>query len=550
MIQKYLKTHPWKKMKLYIVPIGGVLILALFWFSFLNRSIPKTETLPVAENPDPYPTQAITIKTPFNDSLVIKEPVFPDRICSITDFGAVGDGKTMNTNVFKNAITSCAQAGGGKVIVPAGVYLTGPIRLESNIELHVERDAIILFSPSPKDYLPVVFSRFEGIEYYNYSPPIYASDATNVAITGTGTLNGQGNIHWWKIMAKANKYINGLYAMGDDNVPVEKRIFGDEVKGLRPAFIECINCHHVLIENIKIINGPMWTIHPLYSDHVIVRGVDIATAPGPSTDGIAIDSSTFVLVENSTFNTGDDAIVLKSGRDKDGWRVNRPTENVVIRDCTIKESHGAVAIGSEMSGDIRNVFGSDITINGSQFGFRIKGALGRGGVVENIWMQDFSMRSISIDAVQITTDYGYPFNQNNTAPPIFRNIHLSNMTAQKASQAIYIEGLPDYPIENITFQNITLPTTKDGIVIRDAREIHMDGMQITAKKDYPLIILTNSQDISVQNTPCPDNITTCLSVHGDKSLNIDIQGNTYDQNRIRTTTDVRSDAILSEDQSL
>lgn len=544
MIQKYLQTYPWKKMKMSVLRIGGVLILALLGFFFFNRSIPKNEMPPLTKTNDPYPTQAITIQTPFNDSLTIKEPVFPDRICSIADFGAIGDGKTMNTDVFRNAIASCAQAGGGKVIVPTGIYLTGPIKLESNIELHVERDATILFSPYPKDYLPVVFSRFEGIEYYNYSPPIYANGATNVAITGTGTLNGQGSIRWWKIMAKANKFINGLYAMGDDNIPVSDRVFGDEIKGLRPAFIECVNCHHVLIENIKIVNGPMWTIHPLYSDHIIIRGVDIATAPGPSTDGIAIDSSTFVLVENSTFNTGDDAIVLKSGRDKDGWRVHRPTENVVIRDCTIKEAHGAIAIGSEMSGDIRNVFGSDITINNAQFGFRIKAALGRGGVVENIWMQDFSIRSISIDTIQMTTDYGYPFRENNTAPPLFQNIHLTNFTGLKNSQAIFIEGLPDFPIENITFQNITLPTTKDGIVIRDARGIRMDNLKITAKKDYPFIKLTDSKDISIRNTPCPNNVSICLAVRGERSENIDIQGNNYEQDRIQTSVEVHQDAML------
>lgn len=541
LLKKFVRNHPFSKMQILIFANGLIIALLCVFFSF--RIITERGTPVVEKIPDPYASQSIAITTPWNEDIIVKEPIFPDHICSIADFGAVGDGKTMNTNVFKNAITSCAQAGGGKVIVPAGVYLTGPIRLESNIELHVERDAIILFSPSPKDYLPVVFSRFEGIEYYNYSPPIYASDATNVAITGTGTLNGQGNIHWWKIMAKANKYINGLYAMGDDNVPVEKRIFGDEVKGLRPAFIECINCHHVLIENIKIINGPMWTIHPLYSDHVIVRGVDIATAPGPSTDGIVIDSSTNVLIENATLNTGDDAIVMKSGRDKEGMRIGRPTENVVIRNCTIKDAHSAIAIGSEMSGGVRNVFASNITIDRSQYGFRVKATTGRGGIVENIWAENFIMNRISIDAIEITTAYGIPFRIDSHEPPLFRNIHLNNMVAEKTSGAITIDGLPENPVQDISLDTIHLGT-RLGIEVSDTENVSLNNIQLTMKKnDDPFLSITNARNISFANTPCPDNVISCLVLQGNRSKNIDLSGNDFPKQKINISNEVSKDTL-------
>lgn len=512
-----------------------------------HRTTPPKDTPTPQEIsvPSPYPTQPLAIDTPFMENMTIDEPIFPDTICSIDDFGAVAGGVVSNTKAIEKAIESCSDAGGGKVLVPSGAWLTGPIRLRSNIELHVERDAMILFSTNHADYLPVVFSRFEGIEYYNYSPPIYAEGATNVAITGVGTLNGQGNLAWWSFTPRATPTIKKLYTMGDDDIPVEKRVFGTKEAALRPAFIECVHCHNVLIENVKIVNGPMWTIHPLYSDHVIIRGVDIATAPGPSTDGVVVDSSKYVLIENSTFYTGDDAIVLKSGRDKDGRRVNQPTENVIIRDCTIKDSHGAIAIGSEMSGDVRNVFVTDITIGGSQYGFRVKATRGRGGIVENIWVQDMTMRSISIQAIQLTTDYGYPFQPNSIEPPTFRNIHFKNITVLKASRAISISGLPEIPIQDISFDDTNFHTTKDSVNIHHADDIRLTNTQLTAKKDYPMIILSDSKKVSIENTPCATHMSTCFSLHGETSEDINIQGNTWGDNRIQISNEVPKDALHS-----
>jgi polygalacturonase len=543
-IGKKYSLHSLSKMRMLMF-VNGFLIV-LFGILFSLRSITEDKVPSPEQTPSPYASQDITITTPWDATFIVKEPIFPDHICSITDFGAVADGKTMNTEAFQQAITSCAEAGGGKVIVPSGIYLTGPIHLQSNIELHIERDATILFSINLEDYLPVVFSRFEGIEYYNYSPPIYAIDATNVAITGTGTLNGQGNTKWWKIIDKSTTNINTLYAMGDDRVPVQKRVFGTEAMGLRPAFIECIRCHQILIENVKIVNGPMWTIHPIYSDHIIVRGVDIATAPGPSTDGIAIDSSTNVLIENATLSTGDDAIVLKSGRDKEGMRVGRPTENVVIRNCTIKDAHSAIAIGSEMSGDVRNVFVSDIAVDRSQYGFRIKATKGRGGTVENIWAENFTMQRISIEAIQITTAYGVPFRPDSITPPRFQNIHLKNFSADKTSQAVNIDGLPETPIDNVSIEDIRLGT-RLGIEISDAENISLNTVQMTMKKnDDPFLSITDGRKISFTNTLCPGNVLTCFILNGEKSENIDVRGNNFEEKRVQTASDVRPDAILYE----
>jgi polygalacturonase len=539
----FLKTT-FSKMDTFFALIAVSLLLAGTILTHRTSPPPKdAPTIQEESTPSPYLSQPLAIDTPFMENMIIDEPVFPDTICSIDDFGAVAGGVVSNTKAIERAIESCSDAGGGKVLVPSGTWLTGPIRLRSNIELHVERDATILFSTNHADYLPVVFSRFEGIEYYNYSPPIYAEGVTNVAITGVGTLNGQGNLAWWSFTPRATPSIKKLYAMGDDDIPVEKRIFGTKEAALRPTFIECVRCHNVLIENVKIVNGPMWTIHPLYSDHVIIRGVDVATNPGPSTDGVVVDSSSHVLIENSTFNTGDDAIVLKSGRDKDGRRVNQPTENIVIRDCTIKDSHGAIAIGSEMSGDVRNIFVTDITIGSSQYGFRVKATRGRGGVVENIWVQDMTMRSISIGAIQLTTDYGYPFRPDSVDPPTFRNIHFKNITVQKASQAIDIQGLPEVPIENISFDDTSFYTTKDSVDMRRATDIHITNAKLTAKKDYPMITISNSKQVSIRNTPCQASMNICFSLHGETSEDIDIQGNTWGDNKILVSNEVPQDAL-------
>lgn len=543
MQKKFEDRFPSKKWRLFLFFVI-VFFVIIGIYSFTKTSFEKISSSDIffqkqdVQTPEPpvihYPSQEITIETPFADTtLVIHEPLFPDHICSIVDYGAIADGKTMNTKAFKEAIDACSALGGGKVNVPAGIWLTGPIHLESSIELHIERDATLLFSADPDDYLPVVFSRFEGIEYYNYSPPIYAKDATNVAVTGLGTINGQGALEWWKIMTRGTSSINALYAMGDDAIPVTERVFGTKAQGLRPAFIECIRCHNVLIENIKIINGPMWTIHPVYSDNVIVRGVDIATDPGPSTDGVAVDSSSNVLIENSTFRTGDDAIVLKSGRDKEGMRLHIPTENVIIRNNVIKEAHGAIAIGSEISGDVRNVFVHDTTANSVQFGFRIKATRGRGGIVENIWVENMKLRSVSIEAIQITTAYGLPFRIDSTAVPLFRNVHLKNISAEKTRGTITVDGLPELPVNNVSFEDITFFGTRGGPELSNADDIRFQNANLTFKYDDPLFSITDSTNIDIHTTPCPLYTLVCLSVKGDKSSNINIMDSGFSTEKKR-----------------
>ncbi|MFZ2187731.1 MAG: glycoside hydrolase family 28 protein [Candidatus Moraniibacteriota bacterium] len=544
-LRETLKRHIGsKKEAVLFFVLAFFIFFGLFSFARISLEkiwswdiLSKGQISRIAEAPTiDYLFRAREIATPDANTLSIKEPLFPDHVCSIADYGAIADGKTSNTEAFQQAIAACAAAGGGQVIVPPGIWLTGPIRLQSNIELHVERDAKILFSTNAADYLPVVFSRFEGIEYYNYSPPIYAAGCTNVAVTGAGTLDGQGPILWWKMKDRATASINALYAMGDDNIPLAERVFGTEAAGLRPAFIEFVHCSNVLVENVRIVNGPMWTIHPLYSDHIIIRDVDIRTSPGPSTDGIVIDSASNVLIENSTLDTGDDAIVLKSGRDKEGMRLHRPTENVIIRNSIVNEAHGAIAIGSEVSGDVRNVFVSNIDVEEAQFGFRIKAPRGRGGIVENVWVENMAIKHASIEAIQIATSYGMPFRIDSTTPPLFRNIHLKNISAEKTSQAISINGLPDLPVSDVSVEDIIF-ATRLGIKLTHTDGIDFKNIHLTPKDNDPLFVIVNSSHINLNNTACTINIPICLLLKDGISTDINIRDSGFEQARTKGLTD-------------
>jgi polygalacturonase/4-amino-4-deoxy-L-arabinose transferase-like glycosyltransferase len=434
-----------------------------------------------------------SLQTPFANDLEIIQPSFPDRICNIADYGAVEGGLIKNTEAVKNAIDDCSGKGGGEVSIPNGVWLTGAIHLKDNINLNLNDNAELLFSQDPNDYLPVVFSRYEGIEYYNYSPLIYANGKINIAITGKGKLNCQGR-SWWTL--DWEKGIKNIYAMGNENVPISKRVFGTREAGLRPAFIEFINCNVGLIEDVNILEGPMWTIHPTYSENMTIRRVNVKTDPGPSTDGIAIDSSKNVLVENSIFSTGDDAIVLKSGRNNDGLRVNWPTENVVIRNCIVNETHGGTAIGSEMSGGVRNVLIDGLSVNNSQNGVRIKTDPTRGGFVENIWVNNFKVHNAQFNAFGIESNY----DGNNTPPenmshalPKIDNINVGNFSCGKSKYAVYIDGFSGSKVKNINFSNISI-NSGHGVFIENADGVEFKNADIKTKYE-PLFDIKNSENV-------------------------------------------------------
>lgn len=378
------------------------------------------------------------------------EPKFPERSFSIADFGAKADGNTKNTASIAAAIAACAKAGGGRVVVPAGTWLTGPVHLRSHVNLHLADGAVLRFSTSFDDYLPTVYIQRGGVRCHNYSPLVYARDCTNVAITGRGTLDGQGEVWWpWK---KNTEGMKRLFEAGAKGTPVEQRVFGTVADGVRPPFVQMLNCRNVLVEDVTLVDGPSWNLHPVWCENVTVRRVSI-TAMGPNNDGIDPDACRNVLIEDCTLDTGDDCICLKAGRNEDAWAVGRPCENILVRRCQTKRGHAGVAIGSEMSGSIRNVLVHDCRFEGTQRGFHIKACPGRGGVVENVRVHDIFMDRITGQAIRVTLRYA---NEKvaSQALPKFRDMQFRNINCRKAKVAIELVGLAESPLDDIALDNV------------------------------------------------------------------------------------------------
>lgn len=452
------------------------------WLSFSEELL---ENRPVIFLED-WQTQAL----PF-DMGTLRLFAFPEHTCPIDAYGAQADVTTPSTAAIARAIADCSAQGGGTVVVPAGRYLTGPIRLESNIALHIEEGAELFFSQNFRDYLPVVFSRYEGMEYYGYSPLIYARDCHDIAITGEGVIDGQGQA-WWEWKRWQQQGAKKLYALAEAGTPPEERVFGTVKEGLRPSLIGLVNCDRVRIEGVTIKNGPQWTLHPLYSKDVLIRDVTIETA-GPNTDGIVIDSSENVLIDQVRLDTGDDAIAIKSGVDSDGRRVGRPSQNIVIRNCAVGRGNGGVVIGSEMSGDVRNVSVTHCQFDGTKRGLRMKSTPGRGGVIENIWFEDISMQRISAEAVFLDMFYDSknvvrPLSNN---PPTFRNFSFKNIRSLSGSDALVAVGTAESPIRNLTFDHAAF-TAERGVRLENIDTVAFHSLSLRAAS-VPTITLQDVQ---------------------------------------------------------
>jgi polygalacturonase len=402
----------------------------------------------------------------------IKPPKFPARDFSITSYGAKGDGVFDCTSAFRRAVSECTRRGGGRVIVPAGRFLTGAIHLANNVNLHLESGATILFSRDARQYLPAVLTRFEGVEVMNYSPLIYALDCTNVAVTGKGTLDGQANNeYWWPWkgtdafgwkpgMPNQNDARAKLFDMSEKGVPVAQRRFG-EGGYLRPSFIEPYRCRNVLVEDVKIVNSPMWEIHPVLSRNVTVRNVTIETF-GPNNDGCDPESCRDVLIEGCFFNTGDDCIAIKSGRNADGRRLNTPSENIVIRNCEMRDGHGGVTIGSEISGGVRNVFAERCKMDSPHLdrALRVKNNAARGGLLEHIYMRDVTVGEVADSILSI--DFTYEEGAKGAFTPVVRDVEMKNVTSRKSKYALYLRGLERSTIADVrvidsSFENVEKP---------------------------------------------------------------------------------------------
>ena len=407
----------------------------------------------------------------------IKPPVFPARDFDVTKFGAVAGGTVDNTQAFKSAIQACHDAGGGRVVVPAGIFLSGPIHLKSRVNLHVSEGATIRFTANTAAYMPVVFTRFECIELMSYSAPIYAFEQTDIAITGKGTLDGQGEV-WHRWIKRWDVDIRTLVKMAKDNVPVAERVFGEGHK-LRPNFIQPVRCNNVLIEGVRVINSPMWTLNPVYCTNVTVRGVTVET-DGPNTDGCNPDSCTDVLIENCVFSNGDDCIAIKSGRDEDGRRVNIPSENIVIRDCVFKNGHGGVTMGSETAGGIRNVFAERCQFDSPDLdmAMRFKTNPARGGYIENIFLRDCTVKTAKY-GIHITKKYGAGVTKDGDTDPAVRNIGISNSKFGTLTKgAIFVQGFSaDKIVTDVRIENCVFQPMKNAVMITNAARVEIVGCQ-------------------------------------------------------------------------
>jgi polygalacturonase len=416
----------------------------------------------------------------------VQAPHFPHRWFDVTRFGAMGDGSTDSSAAIRRAVESCHAAGGGHVLVPAGAFLTGPIHLLSNVDLHVAEGATLLFSQNPSDYLPAVLTRFEGVELYNYSPLIYAFGQKNIGVSGTGVLDGRAdNAHWWPwtgsadygwkpggpTQAPADKR---LLAMADEGVPVEQRVFGDG-DYLRPAFIEPYRCSNVLIEGVTIVNSPMWEIHPTLCDHVLVRDVKI-DSHGPNNDGCDPECSRMVVIRDCTFDTGDDCIAVKSGRNTDGRRVAVPSQDILIEGCQMRDGHGGVTIGSEMSGGVRNVFARDCKMSSPHLNIalRFKTNSVRGGFIEGFYAKDIEVGQVGRAVIDI--DFFYQEGAGHGFNPVVGDIHVSNLTVQSAQRALNLRAYSDDHIRGVTLSHVDFGTTTSSSVVENVDGLVLDDV--------------------------------------------------------------------------
>lgn len=420
----------------------------------------------------------------------IKPPVFPRADFPITKFGAKPGLKNDSTDAIARAVSACSNAGGGRVTVPAGEFLTGAIHLRSNVNLYVAKDATLKFSTDTRKY-PIVFTRWEGMECMNFSPFIYAFGQTNIGVSGEGTLDGQANNeHWWPWNGRPQYgWKDGspnqraarakLYDMMEKGMPVRYRVFGAG-SYLRPNFIQPYKCRNVLIEGVRIVNSPMWEIHPVLCENVTVRRVRISSH-GPNNDGCDPESCNGVLIEDCYFDTGDDCIAIKSGRNEDGRRIGVATENVIIRECEMKDGHGGVTVGSEISGGVRNVFAENCRMDSPSLdhALRVKNNASRGGLLENFYFRNISVGQVA-HAV-ITIDFNYEEGSKGKFTPVMRNFSVDKLTSGKSKYGVDIQGLDGAPVYDLSITNSDFGNVADGNIVKNLKGLKLSNVRSNGK---------------------------------------------------------------------
>ncbi|CAA9200020.1 hypothetical protein FLA105534_02916 [Flavobacterium bizetiae] len=425
----------------------------------------------------------VVVKTPF-EMPAIKIPDFSKcKEFSIVDFGAIKGNKEKTSEAISKAIAKANKAGGGIVVIPEGEWLTKKIHFKSNVNLHLKKGAVLLFSEDPNDYLPAVRSTWEGYECYNYSPLIYAYQCKNIAITGEGELKAKMDV-WKEWFARPKPHMESLkrlYYLASYNKPMKERQMVNDSAHFRPQFIQFNRCENILMDGVTITNSPFWTIHPFLSKDVVLRNLKVY-AHGHNNDGVDPEMSQNVLIENCVFDQGDDAIAIKSGSNQDAWRLNTPSKNIVMRNCVVKNGHQLVAIGSELSGGIENVFIDNCTVvDGAKLNHLlfIKTNERRGGYVKNIYMSNITSGKIDEGILGIETDVLYQW--RDLVPTIERrltpikNVYLENIKATNVKFVSRILGQKELPIENIFLTNVSADK------VSGEKSIHENVVNFVAK---------------------------------------------------------------------
>lgn len=507
---------------------------------------------------------------------VIQQVKFKKDTTSVTSFGAKGDGITLNTQSINKTIASVSQKGGGVVLIPSGLWLTGPIELKSNVNLHLKRDAILQFTDDFNQY-KLIQGNWEGQPAWRNQSPISGVNLENIAITGTGIIDGNGGA--WRMVKKdkltetqwKTLVASGGVVRADGKMwyPSEKTVKGSNTKNagvieagktaadyedikdfLRPNLLVLTGCKKILLEGVTFQNSPAWNLHPLLCEDLTLRNLQVKNPWfAQNGDGVDVESCKNVLIEGSTFDVGDDGICIKSGRDEAGRKRGVPTENVIVRNNVVYHAHGGFVIGSEMSGGAKNIWVYDCSFIGTDIGLRFKTTRGRGGVVENIYINNINMIDIPGEAILFDMYYAavdpvplagekreaiktvtVPVSE---ATPQFRNFYIKDVVANGAEKAIFFRGLPEMNIKDIHLENVTIKAKK-GIEIIEAAGIFLKNINVITEDTSPVVMIQNSSNINISNLKYPDNSKVLFDVTGEKTKGVKISGTDVSKAKMAT----------------